>query len=239
MYKNYNIHDIQYIELINNRNTHLALLSDDKKNYIDITSNTAANSYHVKSYKVNNTRVICSLKKILFDNKLDILLIDGYGKKREEINGNYALDILSIYKKMLLLDEETKRQLMMISTLVSDICVRNIIKNTNYLNCSLLYEKIYEQLNNYVYIDLIKNGLGSHTLFLTKQDNMVDYKISRILKHLEIDIDIKEIPDFKIEYDLNNINYIDSNGLSKQVYCSNINENQKVKNCQYQKLKNS
>ena len=47
---------------------------------------------------------------------------------------------------------------------------------------------------------------------LINEHKLIDYKILRILKYLEMNINVEDIPNFKIEYNLEGINYYDSKG---------------------------
>lgn len=172
--------------------------------------------------------MIGSLDQVLSYYDMWVLLIDSNGKKNTKINAEIINDLVALFEKISSLNNLLIREIDYISNLVTDICISNLIlsknkkKKNNDFNLvidgvkSWFSEeeetKLRRLLLNYIFIDTAINGISDRKLIIRKEKGLIDYKILRILKYLGININIEDIPDFTIKYNLEGIDYCDSKG---------------------------
>lgn len=227
MAKKYNVDELKYIESLKFNKKAVVYYDNESGKYIDINSNTDIYYNNIRAYKKNEVNIICDFNKVLFYNSLWVLLLDSYGQKRNQITAELINDIIRIFEKINGFCEPLEREVYYIANLVAEICISNLslsyTKETdndfdyvvNGLEINIPDEQelqLRSILFNYMYIDIAINGLTERKLVITKENNLIDYKILRILKHLGININIEDIPNFKIEYNLEGITYYDSKG---------------------------
>lgn len=209
----FDIYKLFYVEILNSNAKALVYPDLIDKYYINISSNTMESGYKKRFYNKANVKRICNFYELLKFNNLWVILIDSRGIFKTSCVKERIMELLGIYKKLVSLNEIVSREVDYITTLVADKCINNILisdkNNCLTENKEIMFTKL---LRSYLYIDMAVNGLNSGKLIIRKEDKMIDYKILRILKFLEVNIDIKDIPDFKMEYNLEGINYYDSNG---------------------------
>lgn len=227
MAKKYNIDGLKYIESLKFNQKAVVYYDEQKEKYVDVNSNTDIYYNNVRVYNKEEVKIICDFNKILFFNSIWILLVDQYGKMHNEITAEVINNIVTIYEKINNFNEPFEREIYYIANLVSEICVSNLALSydkecdndfdcvVNGLDIDILEEKelqLRELLLNYIYVDSAINGLTERKLIINKENNLIDYKILRVLRYLELDMNIEDIPNFKIEYNLEGINYYDSKG---------------------------
>lgn len=209
----YNIDKIKYINIV----------SEDKKTvayaenggYVDIDINAPEGFHKRKMYRGKSVKIINSFDDMLKFNNLWIMLIDSTGKIKTKVTKQAVYNLLNVYFKMHYLDELVVREIDYISSLVSEKCVNNImsvIKNKN-INITIEQETaLNKMLRDYIYMDFVANGLNGNKMIIRKEDKLIDYRILRLLKYLGINFNYEEIPNFRVEYNLEEINYYNSKG---------------------------
>ena len=228
MVHKYNVDDLKYIYSLKHKRKAVVYYDDKKGKYIDVNSNTVMSNYNERVYNEKDTKVICDFNKIVSYNYLFVLLIDAYGQKRTKLTAEVINEIMSIFDKVFSFTEPVVREIDYISNLVAEICVSNLALSYNKDNKNNEYDLVVnglemniseeEQLNlkrllsGYVFIDTAVNLVTERKTIVRKEKKLIDYKILRSLKYLGININIEDIPNFKIEYNLEGINYYDSKG---------------------------
>ena len=217
-YNKYDINKLDYIKIFTRYTDGIAYLNENKDCYIDITRNSISSYRNERVYKVKNTEKICSLNDILYQYDLWLLLLDPKGELKKEITEPRVSEVLHLFKNISTLNDNFFKKMHEIIDKIVKICTENIgVKDDNFSKL----------LRSYIFIEMMINGEGEKTLIINKQDNLLDYKIMRLLKYLKIDIDIKDIPNFKIEYSLEKISYYDKNNNLSEF--AGLTNEQKIK----------
>lgn len=224
----YNISDLKYIESLKHKRKAVVYYNEKKEKYVDVNSNSIISYNNERLYNQKDIKLIENLDKILSYYDLWLLLIDSSGKKHTEVPASVINELISIFEKINSYNDILKREIDYISHLVTEICISNLILSQNKKNQDNNFDlvingidscfseeeeiKLRKLILNYIFIDTAINGLTERNLIIRKENNTIDYKILRILKYLGMDVKIEEIPDFKIEYNLEGIKYYDSKG---------------------------
>lgn len=209
----YSIDKIKYINILSEDKKTVAY--EDNGLYVDIDINAPEGFHKRKIYEKKNVKIVNNFADMLKFNNLWILLIDSTGKPKTKITKQLVYNLLNVYFKMQYLDDLVVREIDYISSLVSERCVDNIMSVMKNKNIIITVEQeiaLGRLLRDYIYIDFVTNGLNGNKMIIRKENKLIDYKISRILKYLDINFNHEEIPNFSVEYNLEEINYCDSNG---------------------------
>lgn len=245
MVRKYNIDDLKYIYSLKHKRKAVVYLDKNKDKYIDINSNTKLYSNNLIEYNRKNIELIGDLNKIISCYDMWVLLIDQHGKICKEVTIKFINKLMLTLEKKLSLNNLLIREVDYISQLVTEICMSNLVFSKNSKTKSNNFDLVISGIEscfskeeetrlrklifNYIFIDVVMNGFDGHRLIISKENNLIDYKILRSLKYLGIDINVDDIPNFKIEYNLAGINYYDSEG-NKTVECNlDREEKEKVK----------
>lgn len=221
MAKEYNVDELKYIDSLKFQKKAIVYYDNQKEKYIDINSNNEV------CYNNGEIKIICDFNKILFYNSIWLLLLNKNGERRNNITAEIINNIVKIFEKIKNLSELAEREIHYITSLVTEICISNLALSyykepdndfdymVNGLEIDIPEEKelqLRALIFNYIFIDIVINGLTENKLIITKNNNVIDYKIARILKYLGLNINIEDIPNFKMEYNLEGINYYDCKG---------------------------
>lgn len=245
MYYKYNIDDLKYIESLKHNRKAVVYYDQERKKYVDVNSNTVASNHNQRLYDEKNIRLIGSLDEVLSYYDMWVLLIDSNGKKNTKINTEIINGLVAVFEKISSLDDIFIMEIDYISNLVTDICVSNLILSKNKKSKNNDFNLVMDEVKswipeeketnlrrlllNYIFIDTAINGITERKLIIRKEKGLIDYKVLRILKYLGININVEDIPNFTIKYNLEGINYCDSNGNETEEQNLSKKEVEKVK----------
>lgn len=218
--KKLDIRSIDYIKLLNSDKKLLAQFDSSKGEYVDITRVCTKSNHQKAIYKKKEVEVIDSFINLLAKENLYLLLLNSNGKLNTTLVPDDCIALLALYNKVISTDEQFSKQIDEMSTLVTDICVKLLHINTKRSEFEYL-------LKNFITIDSIKRGAKFCRVAITKEGNCLDYKVSRILKFLGIELDLNLIKDFKVDYNQDTICVY--NGNRKEVKSINTNDKGKQK----------
>lgn len=224
----YKIDSLNYVILSRSNKNEVVYWDENQKYYININTNTTENFYKRRIYSKDRVKVLCNFSEIIKYENIWLLLIDSEGKIKQEITNKDGIEILNVYRKIGSLTGMVSKEIDYIAGLVTYKCLENILPLINKNNFNKIGQ-LYKLLKSYIYIDLGINGLTECKLIINKEGKFVDYKILRVLKYLGISINVHDIPDFKIEYNLEGLNYYDFNGNKIEQFNSNIKGVEKIK----------
>lgn len=228
MVHKYNIDDLKYIYSLKYERNAIVYYDKNKHKYVDINSNTAAYNNNIRLYDKRQIKLICDLNQMFLNHGIWVTLIDSHGKMCTELTTKVINNLMLGLKKILSLNSLLVREIDYICNLVTEICISNLVlsqskkeKNNDFdlvingIESCFSKEKeiaLRDMISKYIFIDIAMNGIDGRRLIINKENNLIDYKILRILKYLGLNINVEDIPNFKIEYNLEGINYYDSKG---------------------------
>lgn len=134
------------------------------------------------------------LPGIIYNYGLGVLLLGSDGQIKEVIDRDRALELIGTAKNISKLTEKEAQDLDDISSEVSNVCATalKISKDQKEMFNTLL--------QRYIVAELLRFGAENKRIFIRKSGKMLDYKLSRIMKYLGINVNLEKISDFAIEY---------------------------------------
>lgn len=243
----FNINDISYVQVKNKEQKYL-VCPKGENHCFDLFNTSYMSTYRDRIFHNSSVKYIDSFMNMLKNYDLDVLLINSDGEIEEKITENKVMHILDIYNKIQPLSDEQLLRIDEVAEEVANICANKVLKLDEivenimadvievneesrrdalqiYNNVFITEYSFYDLLKKYIKIDLICNGLGIHSAIISKNDKFIDYKIIRLLKYLDLDVNMNGISNFKISYNYKEINCYDEKGN----LVDNINFDSKVK----------
>ncbi|MBE6152526.1 MAG: hypothetical protein E7165_04370 [Firmicutes bacterium] len=198
--RKYNIDDLDYLELLSDKSRTIGYLSEDGDEYIDIKNCCNFHIGNIKKHKIENVKVLGNLSKMIAQSRIIVLLLNSNGKINKTVNKDKVFYLLEFLDKISELDNLDDK--VVIAKRVADLCVGKMKLDTRK---KTLFRDL---LQTYVLVEIIQQGAFDKKSSIVKNGQFIDYKVNRIIKYLNINVNLNEISDFSIEYNDKSI-YID------------------------------
>lgn len=158
-----------------------------------------------------NCSLVHSLSKLLTDYELSIMLLNSKGDLINNLGSAEAYHLIDLAKRLDKLSEEEVKEFNAVAAEVARI-------SSAAMNISDKHSKMFiNLLRKYVFVELANHCVCDKKTSIVKTGEFVDYKINRVVKYLGIDVDLKQIPNFIIEYNRNVINVNGNEYYKKEV----------------------
>ena len=190
MVHKYNVDDLKYIYSLKHKRKAIVYYDNKRNKYVDINSNTAIANYNERVYVEKNIFLLGDLNKFIEHYGIWVLLINSQGKKQLEVSVDVINNLILVFERIRFFSDSIIKKIEEKASLVTDICINNLCVSKE--EETTLRKMIYD----YIFIDIAINGLTERKLVITKEDKVIDYKILRSLKYLDIDINIDNSPEY-------------------------------------------
>lgn len=151
------------------------------------------------------------LKDYLEERNLDCLLYDYKYCLKEKISKYDATEMFDVIRFERYLTEEQKNQ-------IREICLKVVAYLIIKLNVpKKAQSKFKKVMEKYLYLDAINSSRSSINWYVTKEKDLVDYKLLRTFKACNLDINkLKQTEDFKVRVSDDSI-FISENKQQEQI----------------------
>lgn len=192
--RKYHIDTLKRVRINSEDKQTIGYNSESGKSFIEVKNSAHYNEVIARRYAPNEITIIETLKNMIYRNGLEVLLLDANGNMNFEIDREKIFLLLGIAKDIECIDNKLLENMDLIATETSRIC-------SEKLKISKEKRNAFQQLlRNFIFVELIQNRIIGNKITISKFDNYIDYKVNRVLKCLDIKVNLTKVLDFKLEY---------------------------------------
>lgn len=135
-----------------------------------------------------------SLQKIIDKYGLFVLMLTSNGEIKDVIDSDVKDKIIFLARKLESLSSKERETM---NAMAEEIALLTASLVKTFGKEGKTFQKYFRQ---FAMIDLLEEHLTGKVSFIRKEGKMLDYKVNRVAKYLNIDIDRENIRDFEVMY---------------------------------------
>lgn len=194
--RRYNLDILERVIVLPSNKETIAFLKEENDCYVDLQNTANFGESNIRLHHKNKVCVVEKFKQTIYKHGLEVMLLDADGILNETINSKKIFSILDMVNEIENASVENIEKFDKISKEVARGCANEL---------GIYGEKrdTFEYLlSRYVYTDLLTTR---NAIWISKIDHSIDYKVSRVLKLLKMELNLSNIKNFQIQYNRNKV----------------------------------